>query len=320
MLDPLLSTHLAPFILTSSLATPGERTALQQRVSRGDLVTVMRGVHLPREHWVELDGAGRHRALVTACSLVAGGSLVFSHHSAAALWQLPWVGEWPSRAHVTDPPGRRVRSGNFLMRHNPTRPLAHVRIDGLAVTDLSRTVIDLAAVLPFAAAVVVADAALRRHRHPKHPLPEHHATRTSLLGEVARLPPSQGSVKALRVAEFADGRAQLPGESLSRVNMHAAALPAPILQQRLRGASGRAYFVDFWWPTANLIGEFDGDAKYTDPEYLQGRTPAQVLRDEKAREDDLRAAGYRFSRWRWNTAVSPARLRRHLVRAGLRAQ
>lgn len=91
----------------------------------------------------------------------------------------------------------------------------------------------------------------------------------------------------------------------------------PVLQQGVVGASGKTYFVDFWWPGSNLVGEFDGKAKYRDPEFLRGRTPEQALLDEKAREDDIRAAGYRMSRRGWDIAMSPSRLRAHLVAAGL---
>jgi hypothetical protein len=97
-----------------------------------------------------------------------------------------------------------------------------------------------------------------------------------------------------------------------------ARLSPPELQVPLRGSSGRVWRVDFWWPAFNLIGEFDGKAKYTDQRYLRGRTPQEVLYDEKMREDDLRAAEHRFTRWPWEVAISMPRLRSHLIAAGLR--
>ncbi|CAN5389028.1 hypothetical protein BH09ACT1_BH09ACT1_15320 [soil metagenome] len=99
--------------------------------------------------------------------------------------------------------------------------------------------------------------------------------------------------------------------------MSIAGLTKPRLQEPFRGASGREYEVDFWWPETNLIGEFDGKFKYADEAYRQGRTPAQVVYDEKLREDDLRAAGHRMSRWNWEIAISPTRLRDHLMAAGV---
>ena len=100
--------------------------------------------------------------------------------------------------------------------------------------------------------------------------------------------------------------------------MLTARIPAPDLQVPVVGASGRRYFADFYWADRRHIGEFDGAAKYTDPRFLQGRTPQQVLLDEKRREDDLRAAGYRVTRWDWETALSPVRLGALLRHAGIR--
>jgi hypothetical protein len=45
--------------------------------------------------------------------------------------------------------------------------------------------------------------------------------------------------------------------------------------------------VDAWFDDAAVAVEFDGQIKYTDP--WRGRSPEQVLWEEKRREDDLRA-------------------------------
>lgn len=185
------------------------------------------------------------------------------------------------------------------------------------MTSLARTVVDLSRILPFASAVAIADAALRRTSHPVAGLPPSTLTREQLFETVRQLPSRQGTAKARRVIEFADGRADRPGESLSRAGMHLMGISVPDIQAPLRGASGRAYSVDFWWPEFNIIGEFDGREKYTNPEFLAGRSSAQAVIDEKAREDDLRAAGHGMSRWLWETAISPQRLRTHLVAAGV---
>src|SRR5690606_7823588 len=130
-------------------------------------------------------------------------------------------------------------------------------------------------------------------------IPNSTPSRDELLAELTGVPLHQGVVKARSAIEFADGRADRPGESMSRVSIHRAGLEAPQLQARTRGQSGRVWTVDFWWPRFNLIGEFDGRWKYTDPEFMAGRSAQQVLLDEKDREDDLRAANHGFVRWDW---------------------
>ena len=155
-------------------------------------------------------------------------------------------------------------------------------------------------------------------RIPSGGVPNTSLGRVDLYSELAGVPLRQGTAKIREVIEFADGAADRPGESLSRVSMVRAGITMPLLQAPLRGASGKQYFVDFWWPTFNVIGEFDGRDKYRLPEFLRGRTPEQALHDEKLREDDLRAAGHGMSRWLWEVAVSPRKLAAHLAIAGVR--
>ena len=297
--------------------TRAERSAFYRSAARGEFVAVARGVYVRAESWHAMDRHARYRARIKAAA-VDYPDATFSHHSAAALWRLPWVGAWPHRVHVLVAPSNGGQSTPGVLRHTTGDSAEPECIDGLAVTPLARTVVDVACVATFEQAVAVADAALRRTAHPLQEAPRTTLTRDDLLNELARIAPAHGPVKARTAIEFSDGLADRPGESMSRVSMLRAGLPAPELQVELTGASGRIWTVDFWWPESNLIGEFDGTRKYTDPAYMAGRTAQQVLLDEKEREDDLRAAKYGFVRWGWKVALSPVRLSETLRRAGLR--
>jgi hypothetical protein len=305
-------------ILVRDLRIPAERSALYRAVERNEYVKVARGVYLRSALWETLDRHARYRTRVMAAGAVLGDDVTFSRESAAAMWRLPWAGPWPHRVHAVTDAATGGRSNHLVARHATGLDPEGVLIDDVRVTSLLRTVLDVAAAVPFGQAVTAADAALRRTRHPKDGVPGTTLSRACLLNELDSIPLRRGRAKARAVVEFADGNADRPGESISRVNMWRTGLPMPLLQVALAGASGREWTVDFWWPEFNLIGEFDGRWKYTDPEFLNGRTGEQALLDEKHREDDLRAADHRVSRWGWEVAMSPARLRRHLVDAGLR--
>ncbi|MFO7688962.1 MAG: hypothetical protein R6W83_00140, partial [Cryobacterium sp.] len=67
----------------------------------------------------------------------------------------------------------------------------------------------------------------------------------------------------------------------------------------------------------NRVGEFDGRGKYITEEFTQGRTTAQVVLDEKRREDRVRALGPTFSRWDWETARDPVVFGRFLGNHGI---
>lgn len=298
--------------------TSGERAAIHRQSRRGHIVAIGRGTYVKATLWASMDERTRYLARIHAAATTLDPQAEFSHYSAIALWNLPLIGNWPHTAHIVSNQALGGRSTASVVRHTTGTSRNPATIDGLSVTPLAKTVLDIARTVAFDVAVVIADAALRRTTHPLDGLPVTNLSLSELYEELDLVPLRRGSAKARSVINFADARADRPGESLSRVNIHRARLLPPELQTGLQGRSGRTWFADFWWPEFNLIGEFDGRWKYTDPEFLRGRTPHEVLLDEKKREDDLRAAGYRFSRWGWETALSPSRLRSHLLAAGLR--
>ncbi len=95
-------------------------------------------------------------------------------------------------------------------------------------------------------------------------------------------------------------------------------LPAPELQFEVVDRDGQTWHCDFGWPDNSLLGEFDGMIKYTRNRYLNGREVADVVIEEKLREDAIRlASGFGMARWTWPVASDPAQLRQLLVSAGL---
>ncbi|MGV8884468.1 MAG: hypothetical protein ACOH1T_02605 [Microbacteriaceae bacterium] len=316
---PSLSSSPYPDIvrLSRDCATSSERSALSLDAKRGVLVRVASGAYVDAAYWRTLDEHHRHLTLITVARSL-NDDLVLSHASAAALWRLPWLGVWPTRVDVIVRAKGGGASTALLARHSTGPPRDTVAIDGVRVTTLARTVVDLASRLSFGEAVALADAAVRRGEHPVHGLSSAGSGKDALRAELENVPVSHGRSRAGRVIEFADGRADRPGESLSRATMSAARISAPELQVELRGASGRSYWVDFWWPEFCVFGEFDGRVKYSDPVFLRGRSPEQALYDEKLREDDLRAAGRGCARWNWEVARSIPQLRARLAAAGVR--
>jgi hypothetical protein len=318
MFHPLIAELCNSLVLQSSIELSGDRARLYRRIAANELVEVTRGIYIDARVWASLDATHRYLALVAAVTLREREPPIFSHESAAALWKLPWVGQWPQRVHVTQPVDERVHSSSLVFRHVPSLPLNPDQIGGVSVTTLARTVVDLSRRLPMGQGVVLADAALRRTRYPVPGLPRTFLTPDDLRTELEHVPLRHGLARARLILGFADGRADRPGESLSRVTMFRAGISMPRLQVEMYGASGKRYVVDFWWPEFNVIGEFDGVAKYKDPEFLRGRAPEQALLDEKRREDDLRATGKRFARWGWSEASSIPRLSQRLAQAGVR--
>jgi hypothetical protein len=103
-----------------------------------------------------------------------------------------------------------------------------------------------------------------------------------------------GGLGAVRAASLVDGRAESPLETRGRLRMVGAGLPAPELPVEIRAGNRLVAVVDAWFDEAAVAVEFDGRVKYTDP--WRGRSPEQVLWDEKRREDELRALDIRVVR------------------------
>ena len=94
--------------------------------------------------------------------------------------------------------------------------------------------------------------------------------------------------------ELADGRSESPLETRGRLRIVGAGLPRPELQVEIRTTERLVAVVDAWFDEAAVAIEFDGQVKYTAP--WRGRTPEQVLWNEKRREDELRALDIRVVR------------------------
>ena len=103
-----------------------------------------------------------------------------------------------------------------------------------------------------------------------------------------------GVRRAARAVALADGRAESPLETRGRLRIVGAGLPRPELQVEIRASGRLVGVVDAWFEEAAVAVEFDGRVKYLDP--WRGRTPREVLWEEKRREDELRALDIRIVR------------------------
>ena len=276
---------------------------------------VARGVYLPDAQWELASSTEKYRLHVLGIARTRQGNPVFSFWSAAVLHGLPILGEWPGKAHATVGRAGGGRSSGQLVRHvTPLRPQDIVELDGVRLTSVARTVVDLASTRDVASSIVTADRALHRDRWGDgSPM----TTRADLLDVFLWRYPFHGSVRARAVIAEAVESSDSPLESVSRVNMRALGVPRPVLQQRFEDYRGLIGFSEFYWPEYKLVGEADGRAKYLDPRYRRGRTLEQVLLDEKVRADRLRALGLEVTRWGWEIGVHKEAVRRHLVAAGL---
>nr|WP_300145739.1 hypothetical protein [Propionicimonas sp.] len=287
------------------MASTGQTHKDRARLSRaGELVRVRHGAYAE----VHADGViGRHRQLIAGTAPILGPDTVLSHSSASVLHGLPvWepmLGRVTviRRSHAHGSRGRHLHA-----RRAPLAPEEIVFLEGISVTNLERTAIDMACLLPFARAVAVLDAALHME-----------ADKDVMAAVLTAAHSRRGVGTARRAFAFADGRAESVGESVSRVVMASQGVPAPLLQVNVYDEFGNWLArTDFGWAARGVLGEFDGKVKYTGtPEEV-----AAAVMKEKRREDRLRQLGWVVVRWGWADPADPAGLRRRLEAAFAQAR
>lgn len=299
-----------------------ESHGAQALVSREELVRIRRGMYVPGSHWRSIRPAERYRLFVRATATLARRPAVVSHMSAAALHRLPTIGEWPATVHMIDTDATGGSHGGLITRHRHVDADGFTSIDGLAVTSLPRTLVDVACSCSFLVAVTMIDHALRVERERVESearrgfLGSPQLTKEDLYAELALVNPRRGAKRAAHAIGFADGLSANPGETLSRVQIFQLGFEVPELQVRFM-VSGHEYWVDFFWRSIRKIGEFDGKHKYTRGAVLGDRDPGEVIWEEKRREDALRRHSNSFTRWDWETAISPRRFHDFLVEQGV---
>lgn len=212
-------------------------------------------------------GLDEHRAAAHGLS----GTLVLTSAAVARGWA---VAHPPRRPQVAVPRHRKVDASR---RRGVDLKFWDVPSDGL-VTPPEQTVVDCARHLPFLDAVCVADSALRSGE----------ITTTGLL-RAAEASPRTGRRAALAVAAEADGRADNPFESATRV-LSRQVRGIHLVPQQLVAGVGR---VDLEDPVTGLVVECDSFAFHAHR--------AGLLRDIE-RYNALELTGRPFLRVGWEHA------------------
>ena len=253
------------------------RGAIARRLEAGRLHPLHRGVYAVGHRALTREGAWM------AAVLIADGA-VLSHRSAAALWGIR-PSEQP-KVEITA--SQNLRPRPRLRIHRATLPGDEVTVRrGIPVTTPARTLLDLAAVVPYHhLARAATEAEIRRLSSP-----------TSLADLVARYPRRPGTPAVRRLLETRDigrnvTRRELELRFLAFLDAHD--VPRPHINATVDEKE-----VDCLWSEQRLVAELDGFATHGTREAFER---------DRARDRALQAAGYRVVRitWRQLTGDAPA--------------
>jgi very-short-patch-repair endonuclease len=243
------------------------RPAVRHRVARGRLHPLYCGVFAVGHR--ALGKNGRWMAAVLAC----GPGAVSSFRGAAGIWRLlPYF--W---LEVTVPKRRRGPK-EITVHHSPLAPDEVTTENGIPVTTVPRTLLDLAAVLPGRQLEkALNESEVRQHTDPLS------------LPDLMERHPHQSGIRVLRelLGHLRLGgtitRSELEARFRDFIRLHK--LPIPLFNAPILG-----FECDCAWPAQRLVVELDGHAVH--------HTRAAFERD-RARDRVLIAAGWRVVRITW---------------------
>ncbi len=249
------------------------RAGIHRRVAAGWLHRVHRGVYAVGHPG--LTDLGRW----TAAVLAGGPEAALSHRSAAALWGLrPDV-----RVVEITVPGRRRRGPAGVVVHaGALHPLEAVA-EGVRVTTVPRTLLDLAEVLPVREVVAAIDRATARRLFAAD------AVRATMARATGRR-----GLRTLRAALLVTRpqdvltRSELERRALRLIRD--ARLPRPEVNAPLLG-----HEVDLLWRDRRLAVELDGRAFHDTPNAFEA---------DRRRDADRLARGWRVLRLTWRQVVA----------------
>ncbi|OBG16201.1 hypothetical protein A5768_05740 [Mycolicibacterium fortuitum] len=211
------------------------RKALAQHLRVGAITRVWHGIYA-------LNSPGT-RDRLAGLDLIAGKPMVACLYTAADLYGFGTDGD--ARVHVLDP-GVRMRPTVGLMVHQRTgAPLQ--RVHGRLATAPSWTAIEVARTLRRPRALAVLDAAVRSGT----------CSAAELDAAIRQQKGRRGIVKVRELLPHADGRAESPMESEARLAFIDGGLPLPELQYEIVDRRGQLWRVDFAWPEAMVVAEYE---------------------------------------------------------------
>jgi very-short-patch-repair endonuclease len=242
------------------------RRAIDHRCGLGRLYVLHRGVYAIGNRILTVDGRRMAAILAAGCGAAA------SHRTAGSLWGVLRS----SYLEVTVPTPRRRPGIRIHTSSLPADELATVR--GIPITDVSRTLFDLAAVL--------GKHDLERAMNEAEALQL--ASKLSLADLISRYPRRAGTRRLKQILDRLQagvGRSKSQLESRFAEFVRARDLPRPETNVLVMG-----FECDCVWPERRLIVELDGRAVHD--------TPAAFERD-RARDRALSAGGWRTVRVTW---------------------
>ncbi|WP_240955360.1 endonuclease domain-containing protein [Micromonospora sp. HNM0581] len=257
-------------------------------VTSGRWQPLARAVYLPQPLWA---AEPTRRQLIRAVLLSLGPAAHAVHESAAELHGIAGLPR-SDEIHVGLPGAAakraRIRQPNIMLHQREHPPGSLVDLGGLPATDAITTVSDVILRVGRYAAVSALDSALSRGLLAEDDL-------ASIAHRIRR---RRGAISARGHLAEADGRAQSPLETRTRLRCVDGGVPPDTLQLPVRDRDGYLLGIgDLGWLAPQVIAEADGQGPH--------RLPEAIFADRR-RQNRLTNAGWKVLRFTWQDTLDPA--------------
>ena len=237
------------------------RKTLAAHIKAGAILRVWHGIYALSPP----NAVGRLEGL----DLMTGKPIVACMATAAQLYG--FYTEKNDRIHILDP-GVRMRPTSGLAVHQRIgAPLR--RVEGRLATAPAWTAVEIARTLRRPRALATLDAALHCGA----------CTAADLEAAVREQRGRRGIVKVRELMEHMDGRAESPMESEARLVFIDGGLPTPELQYEIVDRCGDLWRVDFAWPGAMVIAEYES---------MEWHANSEALKHDRIKTSRLQECGY----------------------------
>ena len=280
--------------------------ALRRLTDSGALIRLRQGAYCLGPTFLAADEAERHRLLCRAVMQQYAEDVALSHASSCLVLGGPDLGLDLTSAHLTHFAGSGRKNSRIAHHQGDCNVLDLTRRHGFWLTVPARAVLEVACTDGLEPALVQAN----------HFLHSGAATPEELAMHARRADSWPDSINHHVLLLLADARIESVGESRCIYLFWSTALPRPVPQYEVKHPDGTvAARVDFAWPAAKVIVEFDGREKYHRFR-RDGETIAQMVEREKRREDLIRElTGWTVIRLVWSDLALPERTAARIRRA-----
>lgn len=259
-IDDVLAAHGGLATTRQLLAVASQRT-IARRLCAGTIFRAAHGVYSATPPDTSLR--------LAALDLLSRTEIVACLHTAAELYGFHT--DHDHRLHILDPGVRMRPTPDLAVHQRVGAPLR--RAGGRLVTTPAWTAIEIGRSVRRGRVLGVLDAALRSQL----------CTAPELAHAVVEQRGRRGIVTVRELLTLADPRSESPMESEARLVFHDGGLPTPELQYEIVDRYGKLWRVDFAWPEARLVAEYES---------MEWHANAAALRHDRMKVARLQECGW----------------------------